>query len=82
MELCVCRIQVDVLLSSYMTGRDSNRGACAQSCRWKYSLVEEKRPNEYFPIEEDQHGTYIMNSKDLCMIEHLPELLASWKLNL
>ena len=63
------------LLSSYMTGRDSNRGACAQSCRWKYSLVEEKRPNQYFPIEEDQHGTYIMNSKDLCMIEHLPELL-------
>ena len=63
------------LLSRYMTGRDSNRGACAQSCRWKYSLVEEKRPNQYFPIEEDQHGTYIMNSKDLCMIEHLPELL-------
>ena len=63
------------LLSSYMTGRDSNRGACAQSCRWKYSLVEEKRPNEYFPIEEDQHGTYIMNSKDLCMIEHIPELM-------
>ena len=65
------------LLSSYMTGRDSNRGACAQSCRWKYSLVEEKRPNQYFPIEEDQHGTYIMNSKDLCMIEYLPELLES-----
>ena len=63
------------LLSSYMTGRDSNRGACAQSCRWKYSLVEEKRPNEYFPIEEDPHGTYIMNSKDLCMIEHIPELM-------
>ena len=63
------------LLSSYMTGRDSNRGACAQSCRWKYSLVEEKRPNEYFPIEEDQHGTYIMNSKDLCMIDHIPELV-------
>ena len=63
------------LLSNYMIGRDSNRGACAQSCRWKYSLVEEKRPNQYFPIEEDQHGTYIMNSKDLCMIEHLPELL-------
>lgn len=63
------------LLSSYMTGRDSNRGACAQSCRWKYYLVEEKRPNEYFPIEEDQHGTYIMNSKDLCMIEHIPELM-------
>ena len=63
------------LLSSYMAGRDSNRGACAQSCRWKYCLVEEKRPNEYFPIEEDQYGTYIMNSKDLCMIEHIPELM-------
>lgn len=63
------------LLSSYMTGRDSNRGSCAQSCRWKYSLVEEKRPNEYFPIEEDSHGTYIMNSKDLCMIEYIPELM-------
>ncbi|MDD6794525.1 MAG: U32 family peptidase [Clostridiaceae bacterium] len=63
------------LLSSYMAGRDSNRGACAQSCRWNYSLVEEKRPGEYFPIEEDQHGTYIMNSKDLCMIEHIPELM-------
>ena len=65
------------LLSNYMTGRDSNRGACAQSCRWNYSLVEEKRPNEYFPIEEDEHGTYIMNSKDLCMIEHIPELMES-----
>ncbi len=65
------------LLSSYMTGRDSNRGACAQSCRWKYSLVEEKRPNQYFPIEEDQHGTYIMNSKDLCMIHYIPELVKS-----
>lgn len=63
------------LLSSYMSGRDSNRGACSQSCRWKYSLVEEKRPNEYFPIEEDSHGTYIMNSKDLCMIEYLPEMI-------
>lgn len=63
------------LLSSFMAGRDSNMGACTQSCRWKYSLVEEKRPNEYFPIEEDSHGTYIMNSKDLAMIEHLPELL-------
>lgn len=63
------------LLSSYMTGRQSNLGACAQSCRWKYALVEEKRPNEYFPIAEDQNGTYIMNSKDLCMIDYLPELL-------
>ena len=65
------------LLSSYTTGRDSNRGNCAQTCRWKYSLVEEKRPNEYFPIEEDSNGTYIMNSKDLCMIEHMPELLSA-----
>ncbi|HEY5524933.1 MAG TPA: U32 family peptidase [Clostridium sp.] len=65
------------LLSSYMTGRDSNRGSCAQSCRWKYSLMEEKRPGEYFPIEEDSNGTYIMNSKDLCMIEHIPELMES-----
>lgn len=63
------------LLSSYMTGRDSNRGSCAQSCRWKYSLVEQKREGEYFPIEEDENGTYIMNSKDLCMIEHIPELM-------
>ena len=63
------------LLSSYMTGRDSNRGGCAQSCRWKYNLVEEKRPNEYFPIEEDQYGTYIMNSKDLAMLEYIPQLM-------
>ena len=63
------------LLSSYMAGRDSNRGSCAQSCRWKYSLMEEKRPNQYFQVEEDSKGTYIMNSKDLCMIEHIPELI-------
>ncbi|MGL4848568.1 MAG: peptidase U32 family protein, partial [Clostridium sp.] len=63
------------LLSSYMAGRQSNLGACSQSCRWNYALVEEKRPNEYFPISEDSNGTYIMNSKDLCMIDHLPELL-------
>ena len=65
------------LLSNYMTGRDSNRGACAQPCRYKYYLVEEKRPGEYFPIVEDEKGTYIMNSKDLCMIEHIPELMES-----
>lgn len=63
------------LLSSYMSGRNSNLGACSQSCRWNYALVEEKRPNEYFPISEDQNGTYIMNSKDLAMIDYLPELL-------
>lgn len=65
------------LLSSFMAGRDSNRGSCAQSCRWKYSLMEEKRPGEYFDIEEDSHGTYIMNSKDLCMIENIKELIES-----
>ena len=63
------------LLSNYMTGRDSNRGACAQPCRYKYHLVEEKRPGEYFPIVEDENGTYIMNSKDLCMIEHIEDVI-------
>ena len=62
------------LLSNYLTGRDANRGACAQPCRWKYHLVEEKRPGEYFEISED-NGTHIMNSRDMCMIEHIPELL-------
>lgn len=65
------------LLSNYMTGRDANRGACAQPCRYKYYLMEEKRPGEYFPVYEDEKGTYIMNSKDLCMIEHIPELCES-----
>lgn len=65
------------LLSNYMAGRDANRGECAQSCRWKYNLVEEKRPGEYYPIYEDEQGTFIMNSKDLCMIEHIPELINS-----
>lgn len=63
------------LLSNYMTGRDSNRGECAQPCRYKYNIVEEKRTGEYFPIYEDEKGTYIFNSKDLCMIEHIPELI-------
>lgn len=62
------------LLSSAMTGRSANKGACAQSCRWNYALLEEKRPGEYFPIEEDASGTYIMNAEDLCMIDHLQEL--------
>lgn len=62
------------LLSNYLTGRDANRGQCAQPCRWKYHLVEEKRPGEYFEISEDG-GTFIMNSRDMCMIEHLPELI-------
>jgi Collagenase and related proteases len=65
------------LLSNYMTGRDSNRGACSHPCRWKYHLVEEKRPGEYIPVYEDERGTYIFNSKDLCMIEHIPELVKS-----
>jgi putative protease len=65
------------LLSNYLAGRDANHGACAQPCRWKYSLVEERRPGEYFPIEEDDNGTYIMNSRDLCMIDHVPELIAA-----
>ncbi|MBQ1249207.1 MAG: U32 family peptidase, partial [Selenomonadales bacterium] len=64
------------LLSNYLTQRDSNRGQCAQPCRWKYNLVEEKRPNEFFPIMEDDNGTYIFNSKDLCLFERLPELIA------
>lgn len=63
------------LLSNYMTGRDANRGACAQPCRYQYALMEEKRPGEYFPVFEDTQGTYIMNSRDLCMIDHIPELL-------
>ncbi len=65
------------LLSNYMTSRDANRGNCAQACRWKYSLVEEQRPGEYYPIYEDDKGTFIFNSKDLCMIEHIPELMKS-----
>lgn len=63
------------LLSNYMTGRDSNRGLCAQPCRYEYYLMEEKRPGEYFPVYEDERGTYVMNSKDMCMIEHIPELV-------
>jgi len=63
------------LLSSYLTGRDANRGDCAQPCRWEYALMESKRPGQYMPVFEDQHGTYIMNSKDMCMIGHIPELL-------
>lgn len=63
------------LLSNYLAGRDANHGACAQPCRWKYALMEEKRPGEYFPIEEDDGGTYIMNAKDMCMIDHIPELI-------
>ena len=63
------------LLSNYMTGRDSNRGACAQPCRYQYTLMEEKRPGEYFPVFEDEKGTYILNSRDMCMIDHLQDLM-------
>lgn len=63
------------LLSSFMAGRDANRGACTHPCRWKYSIVEESRPGEYMPVYENERGTYIFNSKDLCMIEHIPEML-------
>ena len=63
------------LLSNYFTGRDSNRGACAQVCRWEFGLVEKNRPGQVFPIAEDERGTYIMNSKDLCLIDYLPDLL-------
>ncbi len=65
------------LLSNYMADRDANKGECAHACRWKYNLVEEKRPNEYMPIFEDERGTYIYNSKDLCMIGYIPELVKS-----
>lgn len=63
------------LLSNYLTGRDANQGACTHPCRWKYSIVEETRPHEYMPVFENERGTYIFNSKDLCMIEHIPELM-------
>ncbi|HHT96972.1 MAG TPA: U32 family peptidase [Clostridiales bacterium] len=63
------------LLSNYFTGRDANKGACTHSCRWKYHIVEETRPGEYLPIEENERGTYIFNAKDLCMIEYIPELV-------
>ena len=65
------------LLSNYFTGRDANRGQCAQPCRWKYSLMEENRPGQYFPVYEDDKGTYIFNSKDLCLLAYLPDLIQS-----
>ena len=63
------------LLSNYMTGRDANHGACAQPCRWNYAVVEQSRPGQYMPVEEDERGTYIFNSRDMCMIEHIPDLI-------
>ena len=65
------------LLSNYFTGRDANQGACTHPCRWKYAVMEETRPGEYMPVYENERGTYIFNSKDLCMIEHIPDLLDS-----
>lgn len=65
------------LLSNYFTGRDANQGACTHPCRWKYAVVEEKRPGEYLPVYENERGTYIFNSKDLCMIEHIPEIVSA-----
>lgn len=65
------------LLSNYFTGRDANHGACTHPCRWKYAVVEEKRPGEYLPVYENERGTYIFNSKDLCMIEHIPEMISA-----
>jgi putative protease len=63
------------LLSNYLTGRDANHGACAQPCRWNYHVVEQTRPGQYMPVEEDERGTYIFNSRDMCMIEHIPDLI-------
>ena len=65
------------LMSNFMVERDANKGQCAHPCRWKYKLVEEKRPGEYYPVEEDNRGTYIMNSRDMCMIEHIPDIIES-----
>ncbi len=71
-------------MSSYMAGRDANRGACTHPCRWKYALVEEKRPGEYWPVEENDRGTFVFNSKDMCLLGHIPRLMASgidsWKI--
>ena len=74
MVQCVFPIPEDVCLSNYFTGRDANQGACTHPCRWKYSVVEETRPGEYMPVYENERGTYIFNSKDLCMIEHMDRM--------
>ena len=65
------------LLSNYFTGRDANRGACTHPCRWKYAVMEESRPGVYLPVEENERGTFVFNSRDLCMIDHIPDLLAA-----
>ena len=74
MVQCVSLIPADAA-EQFFTGRDANRGACTHPCRWKYAVVEETRPGEYLPVYENERGTYIFNSKDLCMIEHIPELV-------
>ena len=77
MGQCAFPIREDVCSAAYFTGRDANQGACTHPCRWKYSVMEEKRPGEYFPVYENERGTYIFNSKDLCMIEHIPEMIGA-----
>ena len=74
MERCVFPTR-SLPLSNYFTGRDANLGACTHPCRWKYYIMEENRPGEFLPVEENERGTYIFNSKDLCMIEHIPDLV-------
>ena len=78
MVQCVFLIQDAASLSNFMVGRDANRGACTHPCRWKYSIVEETRPGEVMPVFENGRGTYIFNSKDLCMIEHIPGTFRIW----
>ena len=75
MELCAFLIPEDVCSAVILQARDANQGACTHPCRWKYAVVEEIRPGEYLPVYENERGTYIFNSKDLCMIEHIPDLL-------
>ena len=75
MAQCVFPIREDACSAIILPGRDANQGACTHPCRWKYAVVEEKRPGEYLPVYENERGTYIFNSKDLCMIEHIPELI-------
>ena len=77
MAQCVFPIRGDVCYLPFMAGRDANRGECAHPCRWKYHLVEEQRPGEYYPIIEDERGSYVFNSKDLCMLEYIPDLINS-----
>jgi putative protease len=75
--VCSSDLSGRCLLSNYLAGRDANRGECAQACRWRWHVVEEKRPGQYFPVSEDARGTYVFNSKDLCLLPHIPALAAS-----